>query len=130
MSRLGAEAIIGETERELRRLQTLGQNVISHGLVTLGGNEIATVTPYIDNLRKCSYADFSHHVSPRLLQYYQDAAILLPNLYLEDVSDNGQYSRLTEQGEPFLHDVEPYLAGDRSLLNSKISYMSSILQTS
>jgi hypothetical protein len=123
---INADTVVKAAAREFGRLQSLGLNVISRGFVLLEGADIVTITPHLARIQKCSMPDFRRHAAPSLLVYYQQIESQLPHLYLEDVGDNGQYSKLFTDGTPFLHDVEPYLADDRPLLDSKLHYLSAV----
>jgi hypothetical protein len=111
-------------KQELRRLQSLGIDVISFAYAYQeASNEDETpangswtdvygVTPWINDIEPCREETYTQHIAPRLLQYFERIRLLLASgrplePFLDCVAGIGQYSELGGNGVSFMHDIDP-----------------------
>jgi hypothetical protein len=113
-------------KKAFNELRVLGINVITHAFTpSLDNNHIYTVSPYVPGLRKCPNSDYRSHIAPLLGEYFKSILLRTEECqdrvepFLEDVDRATQFSKLSADGVPFLHDVDPYMRNSREYAETK-----------
>jgi hypothetical protein len=122
---LSRTTIIQVANQEIGDLKKIGLDVISHGFIEVD-SEIVTITPLIEGILNCSVLDFQNYIAPLQLTYYQHAVDRPGTYFMEDIGRSQQFSKLYDDGKPFLHDPEPYLANDELRVKGILRYLSSV----
>lgn len=106
-SEASAEKIIGDANAEFTRLQEAGVDVISRAHApSVLGRKVFTITPWIEGLRPCTYAEFREVVHPRLENYFLAARAVGIEPRHGELAATRQYSGVLDIPQVFLHDVD------------------------
>lgn len=108
---LSAEQVVENANVEFNRLRELGLNVVTFAHVpSVTERHVFTVTPWISEIAKCKRSEFRHKVAPIIDSYVQATEELPVRLDHAELYMHQQYSALTSDRTPFLHDVDPYFS--------------------
>jgi hypothetical protein len=112
------ERVIEDASQEFERLQELGITVISRSmLISPGGESILTLSPWISDIVPCPTDVFATEVEPKLDRYFKTS---IGGPYLTDIDKQNQFSHTEWAPEPFLHDVDPFVATPHGDQTTKI----------